>query len=304
MKRWKQNYWNAFGARALLLRRPISALSGMLLLGILSVQCKSVQNFFSPIYITAGLETTAIRFVSDTPSHNLAQSFSQQISPDMATNSFVSLKNINSEANNTRGFYTLRSNPTAIAPNHWLGKYFAYSFTLDSPRIFRGELFDYPDKGIVATTWQDYYALAAVPQNDVTSRRMDYIYEDTRAYGTLYLGIFDPDGFSFALGINYGQVHYNLTLIDGMLRVSEVLGKYRPMFSSTLMVSYSISRFFPGSILEDSSLYLEATSESNSRYPLTTQVLRTDGTHPPSLFLQANFVRLGITKKIDLIPQD
>lgn len=264
------------------------------------LQCNTLQDLITPIYVTAGLESASIRFVSDDKQEGL-ESLSKQFSPEVIRSPFTGLRRVISQQAKDSGFYTLRSVPHVIAPDHWLGRYFAYAFTLDSPRIFRGSLFDYPDRGFTPQTIEEAFIAQSIPQNDLSSRRTSYIYEETRAYATGYVGYFDPEGLTLAIGINMGQVLYNLTLIENRIKTSEVLGRYRPMLSTTIMMSYSIGQFFEGTVLENTSVYLEATSENNLRYPLKTEVLRSDGTNPSSLFLESSFFRLGIIKKIDLI---
>lgn len=263
--------------------------------------CKTLESFINPIYISAGLESASIRFVSDDKKTG-PEAFNRQFSPDLIRSPFTGLRRILSQSARDTGFYTLRSSPIVISHNHWLGRYFAYSFSLDSPRIFRGELFDYPEKAVVPTTLEEQILFSFIPKNELTSRRMDFIYEELRLYGTGYIGYFNKEGFSLGLGLNYGQIRYNLTLLENNFRVSEVLGMYRPMLSTTIFFSYDIGHYFPNTILENVGIYIEAIYESNLRYPLKTQVLKSDGTNPPSLFLESNFVRVGFIKEINLIP--
>ncbi|MCC5813460.1 MAG: hypothetical protein JJT78_01780 [Leptospira sp.] len=271
-----------------------------ILVMLFGMNCNSLQDLLTPIYVTAGLESSSIRFVSDDKQDG-TDALARQFSPEVIRSPFTGLRRVLSQQAKDSGFYTLRSVPHVIAPNHWAGKYFAYAFTLDSPRVFRGSLFDYPDTGFVPQTIEEAIFARSVPQNDLSSRRTSYIYEETRAYATAYLGYFDPEGFSLAIGINFGQVLYNLTLIENRIKTSETLGRYRPMLSTTIMLSYSIGHYFSGTVFENTSIYLEATSENNLRYPLKTELLKSDGTNPPSLFMQSSFFRIGIIKQIDLI---
>lgn len=263
--------------------------------------CKTIESFLSPIYITAGVENSELQFVTKSSDRlGLKNIFSKEQNY-VPNNEKVDVHA--KDTSTTRGYYTIDSSITQLSKENRFLRYFAYSFTLDSPRIFRGTLNDYPGVGIATLDPVKAYFLNISDNNIFFGRRINYTYEDTRFFATFYLGYFDSPNWYIGYGVDMGQIRYHFQLIEKKLLVTDVRGKYRPLLGQTLTIGYNIGQHFPKTILEDTFIYIKVVGSSYFRHPITNALQREDGLLSEPLYLQTNFIRLGVRKKIELIKQ-
>ncbi|MCB1190788.1 MAG: hypothetical protein H7A23_07370 [Leptospiraceae bacterium] len=271
----------------------------LLLILVFFSSCQTIESFLSPIFITAGIENLELKFVTKN-----SDRFGVKKTDLTSNNKFDISKGEDVHAKDTsttRGYYTIDSSISQISKTNPFLRYFAYSFTLDSPRIFRGTLKDYPSTGLMDSDPIKAYFLNISNNNVFYGRRINYTYEDTRLFATLYLGYFDSLKWYVGYGVDAGQIKYNFQLIENKVLVTDVVSKYRPLLGQTLLIGYNIGQFFPNSILENTFLYIKVVGSSFYRHPLTNSVQREDGLPTEPLYLHTNFIRLGIRKEIELI---
>lgn len=267
-----------------------------LTLGLLpaALGCRTIESFVREVHIAIGAESSSVRFF--TRRSKLEQQFGYRKSGDDPLREFHSVPETK-----TSFFYTISSKPSPVRIlEEWgVNRVLAWSFTLNSPRTYRGVLQNYPDDGrLSADPWQAL-SFQLLPLQGAFGRKMDYRYEVAQAYGTVWLGYFG-DNWYVTWGFNAGQSYYSLQIVENRFVLSDVDNKWRPLNSSSFALGYFTGRHFPEGIFSNTWVYLEASTESFSRGAVQTQLLRSDGTAPDALYVSSPVVRLGLRKVLDL----
>ncbi|MCB1177992.1 MAG: hypothetical protein KDK36_10470 [Leptospiraceae bacterium] len=271
--------------------------------------CKTIEKVFSTIYLTTGVEYDKIQLTTKSSDRLGFNRFGEKVRNDFITRnqqdepaSLANLKrDVHSTSEITRGFFSLGSAPERYFTEYPVMKYFAFSFSLDSPRTFRGTLKGYPDQGISGLEPIGSYILNISPPVIQNIRKINYEYYDYRGYASFWVGYFESKFGYFAFGLNFGQVRYNFLIYENSYILSNVVGKYRPLRSQTLLFAFNLGRYFPKTLLEDTFIFFDITNESTFKSAVKTNVYRKDGGFVEPLYLSSDFVRFGIIKKVDLI---
>ncbi|TGL60113.1 hypothetical protein EHQ58_06325 [Leptospira ognonensis] len=270
----------------------------IILIFLFFIQCKTIENIINPIYVTAGVESISALFYSREPRD-------QNFFNDLITATPVAQQNnkyeSHSYANAERAFLTIGSIPQRPWKDFGFMRYFAYKFTLESPRLFRGTLVNYPDSGIQTNDILTAYLLDKQGPNATFSQRIDYTYYDTRGFAILYAGYFENPNWFIGLGAGAGLSSYSLQLVENFRVISDAKNRYRTIYNTSLIYGYKVGKFFDDSILEDTFLYVEFTNEFLFLNPVVANVQTSTGTNADSLYLSMQYARLGIIKEIDLI---
>lgn len=260
--------------------------------------CKTVEALFNPIYITAGFENSSILFYS-------RESSARTLANDIIPNSKVFKSNDEYRTHNfsstERGFFTIGSLPQRPWKDIPYMRYFAYKFSIESPRLFRGSLLHYPDAGFRSNDATLDYLLQIRGPDPLYSRRIDYMYYDTRAFGTLYAGYFDNPNFFWGAGFGFGVSQYSLQLVENQREISDIRNARRNIYNISLIYGYQIGRFFDQTILDNTYFFAEITNEFLFQNPIRATVLTANGATPDSLYLSLQYFRIGIIKEINLI---
>ena len=272
----------------------------LLIVSVLFItNCKTIENIINPIYVTAGVESISALFYSREPKD-------QNFLSDLINSNPVSSPNpnrqfeIHSNANAERAFLTIGSLPQRPWKDFGFLKYFAYKFTLESPRLFRGTLVNYPDSGIQTNDLWTAYALDKLGPNPLYSQRIDYTYYDARGFAILYAGYFENPNWFLGVGAGAGISSYSLQLVENFRVISDAKNRYRTIYNTSLIYGYKVGKFFDDSLMEDTFLYIELTNEFLFLNPVAANVRTTTGTNADSLYLSMQYARIGIIKEIDL----
>lgn len=270
----------------------------LILIFLFFYQCKTIENIINPIYVTAGVESISALFYSREPrDQNFFNDLISATPVAQQNNKYES----HSYANAERAFLTIGSIPQRPWKDYGFMKYFAYKFSLESPRLFRGTLVNYPDSGIQTNDVLTAYLLDKQGPNSTFSQRIDYTYYDTRGFAILYAGYFENPNWFIGLGAGAGISSYSLQLVENYRVISDAKNRYRTIYNTSLIYGYKVGKYFDDSILEDTFLYVEFTNEFLFLNPIVANVQTTTGTNADSLYLSMQYARLGIIKEIDLI---
>jgi hypothetical protein len=276
----------------------IALISIRLFLIVSLTHCKTIENIVNPIYVTAGVESISALFYSREPKD-------QNFISDLVNANPVAQPNnryeTHSYANAERAFLTIGSIPQRPWKDYGIMRFFAYKFTLESPRLFRGTLVNYPDSGIKTDDLLSAYILDKQGPNPYLSQRIDYTYYDARGFAILYAGYFDNPNWFVGVGMGAGLSSYSLQLVENYKVISDAKNRYRTIYNTSLIYGYKVGKFFDESILEDTFLYVELTNEFLFLNPIAANVRTTTGTNADSLYLSMQYARIGIIKELDLI---
>lgn len=260
--------------------------------------CRTVESYLQTVHLAVGGESSSVRFYSvKTP---LIDRFAYK-----DDDSTPGIRPHSQHKQRVRGFYNISSQPQRLPflEGTWVYQLFAVQASLQSPRSYRGILENYPDDGRTSMDPLEALLIELAPRQGVFARRMDYLYEEAQTYGTLYLGYFG-DNFQIALGFNFGQAYYSLLLIENKLVVTDTRGHWRPLYSESVIISYNLGRHFDRGLFTNTHIFLESVTELSSRHALQTQLRRSNGAEPDSLYLNSAVVRLGIRKTVELFESE
>ncbi|PJZ68174.1 hypothetical protein CH373_17100 [Leptospira perolatii] len=208
-----------------------------------------------------------------------------------------------------RAFYSIGSVPGRLPGagelKGWLSflNWFAWSFSLTSPRTYRGTLINFPDDGRPYITPEQYLQYQLFPLPSVFGRKMDYIYEDYQVFFTFYLGYYTGQSFNFGVGPLYGLAFYRLDILENERRVSSVKNELMELKGIRLLMEYKVGQYFPDTILYNAYLFLELTNfgDQTGKGTVVEQHVLTANNQPaPSLYMSMSTMRLGIRKEIQL----
>ncbi len=200
-----------------------------------------------------------------------------------------------------KAYFTIGSIPQRPWKEYGFLKYFAYKLSIESPRLFRGTLVNYPDPGLKVSDPFTAYILDKQGSNSILSQRIDYTYYDARGFAILYAGYFDNPNWFARFGLGAGLSSYSLQLVENFKVISDVRNRTRIIYNTSLIYGYKLGKFFDNSILEDTYLYAELTNEFLFSNPVTASVSTTIGTNADSLYLSMQYARIGLIKEIDVI---
>lgn len=284
---------NRLIAFCLLWRRwlPVAALA-------CCAHCETVNAFFGQIHVAAGAEASGVRFY--TLQSDLAAKYGYRGPDDTDEIDF------HSDARwKTSFFYNVSSPPTPFQflQEYPFLKYLAYSFTLNSPRTYRGVVSNYPDDGRSSIDPVQTLSYELLPLQGQLARKMDYLFEDYNGYGTLYWGYFGENWY-IALGFNWGVSRYHLQLTEDRVVISDVRNQWRPIQTQSFTVGYRLGNHFERGLFSNTHIFLETVGEFTRRHAVKVELLRANGANPDPLYVQFSLVRIGIRKTIDLIPPE
>ncbi len=260
--------------------------------------CKTLESLFNPIYITAGFEDSSILFYSRESS---ARTLANDIIPNQTELSGNNEYRTHNFSSTERGFFTIGSLPQRPWKDLPYMKYFAYKFSIESPRLYRGTLLHYPDAGFSLNDVTLDYALQINGPDPLYSRKVDYMYYDTRAFATLYAGYFDNPNWFLGFGFGLGVSQYSLQLVENQREISDIRNARRNIYNTSLIYGYEIGKFFDRTILDQTYFFVEITNEFLFQNPIRATVLTVNGATPDSLYLSLQYFRIGIIKEINLI---
>lgn len=258
--------------------------------------CKTIENYFSYIHVAVGLEQANTAFVVH--KHGIVR----DLAPDLES---TTIRTVSDEKDVARGYYSLSSapEPLPVIGKKGFFKYLRTSFTLTSPRTFRGVLNNYPDSGITPTDPFHALLFELYPLPGVAAKKSEFIYEEYRASFTLYFPYFSGENWYFALGNSFSQSRYSLDLIDDNVRLANVTKQWTPVHSISLRYGYRLDNLFSESkLMRDTYVFAELMFDNTSTaQPLNIHILRTSGLPGDRLYAQQSYVRIGIRKTISLI---
>jgi len=216
------------------------------------------------------------------------------------------------------------SPPPYLIKAHPIFKYLLnYSFGFSAPRIYRGTLRNYPDIGPKYAT-QDPFVLHAQEHGKIpgiVSRVLEYSYDETRLYFTLFPAYLKKDRWLLAFVVTRGIIRYNLEIHESMvntgfayqtnanfpwegvdIRVSNVKSHYRPLKENGFILGYQFGANLPvHNLFHDAYIFLEYSGTEDNSPALKTELRRSfGGANPNPLLLESRTFKIGIRKPIYL----
>lgn len=267
-----------------------------LLIFIISSGCKTIENYFSYIHVAVGVETANTSFV--VKKHGIVRSFA----PDLES---TSIRVVSEESNIERGYFAISSAPEElpVVGDKGFFKYLRTSFTLTSPRTFRGTLNNYPDSGFVSNDPIEILLLEIYPPPGILAKKTEFIFEEFRASFTLYFPYFSGENWYFAIGNSLSQSRYSFDLLQENIRLASVRNQWTPVHSISLQYGYELGQLFKESkLMRNTFVFVELVFDNSSNaQPLNIHLLRTNGLPADRLYAQQSYFRIGIRKTISLI---
>ena len=276
------------GLRNSLLVLPIS------LLLLSSAGCQTIEEYFSTINLAGGLDSSSVTF------YTRKSALERLYGNDSAAE--VTRRNHSDSTTIERPFYAISSapNPLPFFEDEGFFRYMRTSVTLNSPRTYRGTLINYPDDGRRTSDPRLSLFYQLYPLPDLLGRRMEFIYEEYRAYMTLYFPYYNAENWYIAFGQSYGQSRYNFDLLEQNFRLASVVRQWTPVYMVSLNYGYRLGRFFPKGLLSNTYIFLEISGDARSIHPINVNIPRTDGLASKRLYASMNYARIGIRKTISL----
>lgn len=260
--------------------------------------CDSFQQRLRFLDLSAGAEFSDARFYvrAGAPERTLS-------SRDVNYDGTVDL---NREQSKLDYFYSVGffPGPVPFVGGDGIGDYMRMSFTLNSPRTFRGTLHNYPDDGRVTTNPMTATTNLLFPLPDALGRRTEFVFEEYRAYITLFFPHFRSENWYFGIGHSFGQSRYNLDLLEGTNRVASSRNAWMALHALQVVYGYRIGRFFEEGLFHQTYLYFELIADSPNRTRLDVNLQRADGLPAASLYYRNTYTRIGIRKTVDLWTTD
>ena len=256
--------------------------------------CQTIEEYFSTINLAGGLDSSSVTFY--TRKSQLERLYGNDSAAE------VSRRNHSESTTIERPFYAISSapNPLPFFEDEGFFRYMRTSVTFNSPRTYRGTLINYPDDGRVTADprLSLFYQLYTLP--DLLGRRMEFIYEEYRAYMTLYFPYYSAENWYFAFGQSYGQSRYNFDLLEQNFRLASVVRQWTPVYMVSLNYGYRLGRFFPKGLLSNTYIFLEISGDARNIHPINVNIPRSDGLPSKRLYASMNYARIGIRKTISL----
>jgi hypothetical protein len=260
--------------------------------------CDSFQQRLRFLDLSAGAELSDARFYVRGGAPERALS-----SRDVNYDGTIDL---NREQSKLDYFYSVGffPSPVPFVGSDGIGEYMRMSFTLNSPRTFRGTLHNYPDDGRVTTNPMTATTNLLFPLPDALGRRTEFVFEEYRAYITLFFPHFRSENWYFGIGHSFGQSRYNLDLLEGTNRVASSRNAWMALHALQVVYGYRIGRFFEEGLFHQTYLYFELIADSPNRTRLDVNLQRADGLPAASLYYRNTYTRIGIRKTVDLWTTD
>ena len=265
------------------------------LLLFISPSCKAIEKIFRKVHVAAGTETSIVNL------YTRRSGFIASLRPDVGENRLVFHSN-NSAI--TRAYLAVSSPPDHLPylKKFWLFRYITFSARLKTPAVFRGNMYGYPDDGFQPNSLTEAILLETTPLPNHYRNRLEFLYEETQAFITFYLPYIKTKNFYFGFGFNWGIANYNLEIHKDNQRVSNEVGKWRPLTSLTITYGYKMNKLFPKNrVLGDTYLFLELVTENAPKHALKTDLFRSNGSKADPLFVAAQNIRFGVRKQVTLI---
>ena len=161
-------------------------------------------------------------------------------------------------------------------------------------------MINYPDDGRRTSDPRLSLFYQLYPLPDLLGRRMEFIYEEYRAYMTLYFPYYNAENWYIAFGQSYGQSRYNFDLLEQNFRLASVVRQWTPVYMVSLNYGYRLGKFFPRGLLSNTYIFLEISGDARSIHPINVNIPRTDGLASKRLYASMNYARIGIRKTISL----
>lgn len=265
--------------------------------------CRTIEQMFSVIEVHLGGEVSLARFYTK---NNQFDGLPSPLGSSKASGTDERVRYRSEERAVYRAFTTVQ---TPLKPLPVIGELpvlnlLRFSVTLNTPRVFRGTLYNYPDDGRDIRDPVEYVFAETHPnRGPFLNRSMDYLFEEWQAYVTFLIGGSFHD-FHFYLGFNWGQEQYSFDIFENNMRVSHVVNRYRPVTSQSVIIGYKFGREGPAWLPGNTFAYVEVNTELTERHALKTDLRRTNGSAPDSLFVNATYVRIGIRKTLQLVDED
>ena len=283
-------------ARQRLILRTGRILFGLFLLCTLWIfpGCQTIEEYFSTINLAGGLDSSSVTFY--TRKSSLERLYGNDSAAEVT-------RRIHSESTTIeRPFYSISSapNPLPFFENEGFFRYMRTSVTFNSPRTYRGTLINYPDDGRVTSDPRLSLFYQLYPLPDLLGRRMEFIYEEYRAYMTLYFPYYSAENWYLAFGQSYGQSRYNFDLLEQNLRLASVVRQWTPVYMVSLNYGYRLGKFFPKGLLANTYVFLEISGDARSIHPINVNIPRSDALESKRLYASMNYARIGIRKTISL----
>ncbi|WP_025182391.1 LIC10647 family lipoprotein [Leptospira kirschneri] len=277
--------------------------------------CKTLESFFESVILTGGVDNTQLNFFTK---YNSLENFVRTNGGSKISDK--SDRMVNDDSVKSVAFYTIGSIPRRLPGFPFKGyfkflNYFAYSFTLTSPRTFRGNLLNFPDDGRVYSNLTEQTLYGVYPLPEPFARKMEYLYIDYQAYTTLYLGFWELQNWNLGVGVNLGYSIYDFDVLENGFRVSSTRNQKRAIAGFKILYEYNIGRFLQDTIFYNLYLYLEVSSIGNndsrdsrdlfsfgnfSKTPITQTIPSNNGESHHDLYLTMNTLRIGVRKEIQL----
>ncbi|MCB1138792.1 MAG: hypothetical protein KDK23_08555 [Leptospiraceae bacterium] len=254
--------------------------------------CKTVEEYLSTINVAAGLDSSSVTFY--TRKSETEQLYSNDPSDERFRRNHSDFVTVE------RPFYSISSAPRSLpflGDEGWF-RYMRTSITLNSPRTYRGTLINYPDDGRTSADAGNVLFYELFPLPDRLGRRMDFIYEEYRAYFTLYFPYFSGENWYLAFGQSYGQSRYNFDLLEREYRLASVVGQWTPVYMVSMTYGYRVGRFFERGFWSNTYLFLEVSSDAKTIQPVAVSIPRSSGLPSDRLYANMTYARIGIRKTI------
>ncbi len=264
--------------------------------------CRTIEQMFSVIEVHLGGEASLVRFYTK---NDQLDKFPTPIGSRKGNQTDDPVRYHSEDRAVYRAFTTVQ---TPLKPLPLIGELpvlnlLRFSVTLNSPRVFRGTLYGYPDDGRDVRDPLEYVFVETHPNRGPISRSMDYLFEEWQAYVTFLVGGSFRD-FHLYLGFNWGQAQYSFDLLENNVRVSHAVNRYRPLTSQSIIFGYKFGREGPAWLPGNTFAYMEVNTELTSRHALKTDLRRANGLATEPLFVNATYVRIGIRKTLQLVEEE
>ncbi|WP_244247579.1 LIC10647 family lipoprotein [Leptospira yasudae] len=299
--------------KRILCKRWIFLLLAGFCLGFLS-SCKTLESFFETIILTGGVDSTQLNFFAKyNPLEEWVRSNGGLKVPER------DVRPVNHDPPKSVPFYTIGSIPRRLPGAPYSGyfailNYFAYGFTVTSPRTFRGDLLNFPDDGRTSSNLLEQTFFGLYPLPDPFGRKAEYLYMDYQAYATFYLGFIASQNWNLGIGVNLGYSVYDFDILEKGYRVSTARNQTRAITGFKLLYEYNIGRFFEDTIFYNVYLYLEASTIGNianndhdsfnlgnfGKTPITQTIPASNAEGYHDLYLTMSTLRIGVRKEIQL----
>lgn len=255
--------------------------------------CKSIEEYFSTLHASAGLERTELSM------------YTRKSDPEILYSGDPSSQRFFREHGDAlsvdRGFLaltTVPARPPFLEGGLW--NYMRLSVNLSYPRTYRGSLLNYPDDGRTSLNPGETLLYDLYPLPDAISRRTEFLYREFRASFTVFFPYFQGDGWYIATGWSIGQTRYDFDLLEGNTRLASVRGQWTPVYMASQTFAYDIGQHLDSDFWKDTYLFLELGTDLKTVHPIAFSLPRSNGLPADRLYASTSYARFGIRKSLYL----